>query len=32
MPKFVEVHFWMGLYGHFSPKATKVFGDACGPL
>jgi len=30
MPKFVEVHFWMGLYGHFSPKATNVFGDERG--
>ena len=31
MPKYQIVHFWMGLYGGFSAKPTKVFGDAPGP-
>lgn len=26
-----EVRFWMGNYGHFSPKPSKVFGTACPP-
>jgi len=28
LPAISMVRLWMGLYGHFSAKATKLWGDA----
>jgi hypothetical protein len=28
MPRFVHQRFWMMPYGHWTPKASIVFGDA----
>lgn len=31
MPEWVETFTWMGAFGHFSCKPTKLFGDVRGP-
>ena len=30
LPRVVVQRLWMGMYGHFSAKPTKLFGDASG--